>query len=99
MELSIVIPVLDESKKIGRDIEIASTLLENNRLAGEIIVVDDGSRDGTSEVARNIKVPAGITLKVVRFERNHGKGYDVRRGIQQSCGEYVMFADSGGFVP
>ena len=99
MELSIVIPVLDESKKIGRDIEIASTLLKNNHLTGEIIVVDDGSRDGTSEVARNTEVPAEITLKVVRFERNHGKGYAVRRGIQQSRGEYVMFADSGGCVP
>ncbi len=56
MDLSIVIPALDEGKKIGRDVETAAAFLEGNRLAGEIIVVDDGSQDNTAEAAKNIEI-------------------------------------------
>lgn len=52
MDLSIVIPALNESKKIGQDIGAAAAFLESNRLEGEIIVVDDGSSDNTAEVAK-----------------------------------------------
>jgi len=48
MDLSIIIPVFEESKKIIRDIEAASAFLMSNRLKGEIIIVDDGSSDNTS---------------------------------------------------
>jgi len=99
MDLSIVIPALDEGKKIGRDVEAVATFLEDNRLSGEIIVVDDGSKDNTAEAAKNVEIFSGATLKVVRYERHHGKGYAVRRGIKETSGEYVMFADSGCCVP
>jgi len=99
VDLSIVIPAFEESKKIGRDIEAASAFLENNHLAGEIIVVDDGSSDGTAEAAENIEVLSGTALKVVRLPHHTGKGYAIRTGIKQTSGEYVMFADSGCCVP
>lgn len=99
MDLSIVIPAFEESKKISRDVEAASTFLESNHLAGEIIVVDDGSGDGTAEAAENIEVPSGTALKVVRLPHHTGKGYAIRTGIKQTSGEYVMFADSGCCVP
>jgi len=99
MDLSIVIPALNESKKIARDIEMAAMFLEGNNFEGEIIVVDDGSTDGTCEVAKSVKVPPSITLKVIRYQQNRGKGYAVRTGIKETSGEYVMFADSGCCVP
>ena len=99
MDLSIVIPAYEESKKIGADVEAAAMFLGTNHLTGEIIVVDDGSKDGTGEVAKNTQIPPGIHLKVVRLLHNRGKGYAIRTGIKQSTGEYVMFADSGGCVP
>jgi dolichyl-phosphate beta-glucosyltransferase len=99
MDLTIVIPALNESKKIARDIIAAAKFLQTNCLAGEIIVVDDGSSDGTSEIAQQTTVPAGVILKVIRCEEHHGKGYAVRKGIEQSSGKYVMFADSGSCVP
>ena len=101
MDLSIVIPALDESKKIGRDIKESATFLEGNGLAGEIIVVDDGSKDNTAEVAKQSLAdpPAGINVKVERYPHHRGKGYDIRTGIKQTNGEYVMFADSGCCVP
>jgi dolichyl-phosphate beta-glucosyltransferase len=99
MDLSIVIPALDEGKKIGRDVEAAAAFLEGNHLAGEIIVVDDGSEDTTAEVAKNVDVSAAIPLNVIRYEQHRGKGYAIRTGVKQTSGEYVMFVDSGCCVP
>jgi len=99
MDLSIVIPAFEESKKIGADIEAAAMFLESNHLAGEIIVVDDGSGDNTAEAAKNIEIPPTIPLKVVRLHHHRGKGYAIRTGIKETGGEYVMFADSGCCVP
>jgi dolichyl-phosphate beta-glucosyltransferase len=99
MELSIVIPVFEESEKIGADIEAASVFLEANGLEGEIIVVDDGSRDNTAEAAQKAVNFCNVPLKVLRYEPHRGKGYAVRTGMKESGGEYVMFADSGCCVP
>jgi len=101
MELSIVIPAYEESKKIVRDIEAAAVFLTDNHFTGQIIVVDDGSKDNTAEVVNNAvrSSPPGIELKVERYNHHRGKGYAVRKGIEQTSGEYVMFADSGCCVP
>jgi len=99
MDLSIVIPAFGESKKIASDVESAAIFLADHRLTGEIIVVDDGSQDGTSQAARNVKVPPQIARRVLRYEQHRGKGRAVRTGIMDSKGDYVMFADSGSCVP
>ncbi len=54
MDLSIVIPAFEESKKIARDVEAAAAFLEGNHFTGQIIVVDDGSKDNTAEAAKNV---------------------------------------------
>ncbi|MGH7494978.1 MAG: glycosyltransferase [bacterium] len=95
MDLSIVIPVFEESTKITRDIHAASVFLESHRLAGEIIVVDDGSRDDTALVAESVVVAPNARLRVLRYDQNQGKGFALRTGVKESAGEYVMFADSG----
>jgi len=99
MDLSIVIPALNESTKIARDVEMAAEFLDGNNFQGEIIVVDDGSADNTAQVAESVKVPPGMRLSVIRYQQHRGKGYAVRTGIKQTSGEYVMFADSGYCVP
>jgi len=99
MDLSIIIPAFNESKKIGRDVEAASSFFSEARLEGEIIVVDDGSSDDTAEAARRPAIPPSVKRSVIRLDRNSGKGAAVRRGILESKGTVVLYTDSGACVP
>jgi dolichyl-phosphate beta-glucosyltransferase len=99
MDLSIVIPAFEESTKIARDIEAASEFLVANGLAGEIIVVDDGSEDDTAEAAQKAPAPSAVRREVIRYEEHRGKGYGVRTGMKATRGQYAMFADCGLCIP
>ena len=57
----------------------------------EIIFSDDGSRDGSVEIVRNLNLP---NVKVVGYEKNQGKGCAVRHGVLASCGDMVIFTDA-----
>jgi dolichyl-phosphate beta-glucosyltransferase len=101
MVLSIIIPVYKEKDKISADIKASAAFLKDNDLSGEIIVVDDCSRDDTAKAAEEAggQLPAQISLKVISNDKHCGKGYAIRCGMEQTEGEYVMFADSGCCVP
>jgi glycosyltransferase involved in cell wall biosynthesis len=97
-DLTIVIPAYKEAAKIDRDVEAADAFLRQRQLDGEIIVVDDGSSDGTATAARALqsKYP---DLRVVSYARNRGKGHALAQGIALAQGRHVMFADAGLCVP
>ena len=99
LDLSIVIPVFNERSKIARDIQQASDFLCSSSLSGEILVVDDGSTDQSSEVAQQTPVPESVTCRVITLETNRGKGHAVKTGILASRGKSVLFADSGCCIP
>jgi dolichyl-phosphate beta-glucosyltransferase len=99
MNLSIVIPALNEAGKIGRDVEAAAGFLAENGFGGEVIVVDDGSTDATAAEAGRAVVPPPIKKVVLSQERQSGKGAAVRRGVLASAGEVVLYADSGTCIP
>lgn len=99
MDLSIVIPAFEEGHKIARDVVAAAQFLTDHHLTGEILVVDDGSQDNTTQAAQNARVPAGIMRRVIRYEPHRGKGYGVRAGMVQTTGDYAMFADCGLCIP
>jgi len=99
MDLSIIIPALNEEKKIANDILAISNYFVDAGMSGEIIIVDDGSKDDTSRVAIQCNVPDSVSLKIVRYEYHQGKGHAVRVGIDDSKGDFVMFMDSGNNVP
>ena len=96
--LSIVIPAYKESVKIERDIDEAARFLAENRIPGEILVVDDGSPDDTAKRAAALR-SRHSNLTVLSYEPNRGKGHAVRYGILRARGDLVMFADSGLCVP
>ena len=99
MDISIVIPAFNEAGKIGYDVEVASSFLSENGFGGEVIVVDDGSSDDTAGEARRANVLPPIRKIILRLESNSGKGAAVRRGILESRGEVVLYADSGTCIP
>lgn len=99
MDISIVIPALNEVTKIRFDAEAAASFIKDAGLSGEVIIVDDGSTDGTTEAARKAGIPSSVKLSVVRLEKNSGKGYAVKTGIEKTEGNVVLFADSGTCIP
>lgn len=99
MDLSIVIPVFNEEQKIRDDIIAASYFLSASRMTGEIIVVDDGSTDLTSDVAGKTVVDERVCLKIIRYKENAGKGKAVKTGIMEASSDLIMFIDSGSCVP
>ena len=99
MDLSIVIPVYNEEQKIRHDIVAATAFLSEQGMRGEIIVVDDGSDDRTSDVAKETAVDEEVSLKVIGYEKHSGKGRAVKTGIMEAGADLVMFIDSGNCVP
>jgi len=86
--LSVIVPAYNEAKKIGSTIETIRSFLKKARAKDfEIIVVDDGSSDGTGKIALQHKA------KLLSNKRNRGKGYSVKRGILASKKELVLFTD------
>ncbi|MFY9573484.1 MAG: dolichyl-phosphate beta-glucosyltransferase [Blastocatellia bacterium] len=95
--LSIVVPAYNEEKRIARSLDEVLRFLKEQPYQAEVIVVDDGSSDGTSRTAES-KVPeyitAGHELRVLTNTPNRGKGYSVKRGLIESNGEIVLFSDA-----
>jgi len=98
MELSIVIPAYNESRKVSGDVAAASEFLTTNGLSGEVVIADDGSTDGTADIAQAAAVAPGVKYSVLRLVHG-GKGWAVSQGILHSRGQYVLFADSGVCIP
>jgi dolichyl-phosphate beta-glucosyltransferase len=99
VELSIVIPAYNESKKIQKDIFAADKFIRENFNSGQIIIVDDGSKDGTYNIASSYQNEVETELDVIKLNKNSGKGAAIREGIKRSDGEIVLYADAGLTVP
>ena len=99
MFLTIIIPVWNEVAKITDDVKAIIKFVKEVDYQIELIIVDDGSKDNTAQIAEKVSVPDSLTYRVFSYSPHRGKGYAVRKGISESSGEYVMFMDSGRNVP
>lgn len=96
--LSIVIPAYNEVQRLGRSLEKIRHYLGSKPFNSEIIVVDDGSTDAQGEVLGDARRGCP-SLRVIRNERNRGKGFSVRRGVLEAQGELVLFTDADLSAP
>ena len=88
MRLSVIIPVYNEAKSIREILK----RVQDIGLANEIIIVDDGSIDGTRDILSELDGKDGI--RVILQERNQGKGAAVWRGIQSATGDVRLIQDA-----
>ncbi|MBZ9577951.1 glycosyltransferase family 2 protein [Patescibacteria group bacterium] len=86
--VSIIIPAYNEKNSIKKVINETAEL----PIDKEIIVIDDGSVDGTDEIIKNKKVPSFV--KKIYFKKNKGKGAAIRAAISHARGEYLVIQDA-----
>lgn len=99
--LSVVVPSYNETKRISSMLADAIVVLQKEMAhKWEIIIVDDGSKDGTSEycldLAEKVFQLQEGQLRVVKLSKNRGKGGAVRHGLLHIRGKYGLFADADG---
>ena len=93
--LSIIIPAFNEELRIGSTLESIEAFI-GTRTDVEVLVVDDGSLDATCDVVTASSCP---NLKLIRTDRNTGKGHAVRIGMLAAGGDYRLFTDADGSTP
>jgi glycosyltransferase involved in cell wall biosynthesis len=100
--LSIVIPAYNESARIGKTLREVVGYLEDQPGGGEVVVVDDGSKDDTSQVAASVFAERGVPSvegRVIRVEPNRGKGHAVRAGLLAARHAVAAFFDADLSMP
>ena len=89
MKVSIIIPCYNEHKTIA---QIVNKILNQTKIEKEIIIIDDCSTDGTKEILQkniNSKVD-----KIIYNEKNFGKGFCIKKGVEISTGQIVLIQDA-----
>ena len=89
MKVSIIIPCYNEHKTID---QIINKILNQTKIEKEIIIIDDCSTDGTKEILKkniNSKVD-----KIIYNEKNFGKGFCIKKGVEISSGQIVLIQDA-----
>jgi len=101
-DLTVVIPAFDEEKRLPPMLDECLEYLEDRRksqstFSYEVVIVDDGSRDKTTEVGLRYTKKYGVEkVRVLTLAQNRGKGGAVRLGMMRSRGRNLLFADADG---
>ena len=97
--VSIVLPAYNVECCVRLTVEKTSYILESTGIPlYEVIVVDDGSRDGTFQEAFRARIGPHGRLKVLRYERNRGKGFALILGFMAASCPYTAFLDADGDI-
>ncbi|EMG48499.1 Dolichyl-phosphate beta-glucosyltransferase [Candida maltosa Xu316] len=100
IDVSLIIPCYNETERLGKMLDEAIEYLEKNHANKyEILIVDDGSSDGTDKYALKKADEFALSphiMRVVQLEKNRGKGGAVTHGLLHCRGKYSLFADADG---
>jgi len=99
--LSVVIPAFNEAERISSTLTSTVSFLQKEDYDWEVIVVDDGSHDNTSEIVKTLAIQLGLNelIKVIRLPQNRGKGAAVKQGVLASEKQYCLICDADLAVP
>lgn len=100
-ELSVIIPAYNEELRLPKTLEAVLHFLKQQDFTAEILVVDDGSTDGTIRIVEEFAAAAkksNIAVRVVNGP-HQGKGGAIRHGIQNATGTYLLFTDADNSIP
>ena len=101
MQLSIVIPAYNEQDRLPRTLSLLESFFcgraQGNLHLKEVIVVDDGSADATSTVVK--AWPGPLPLRLIRFEKNRGKGAAAKAGMLAASGDCCLLYDADAATP
>jgi len=90
--ISVLVPVYNEGNRLIENLALLESELKPHFSNYEIIVISDGSTDSTNEIlsTQNLEHVRSIIL-----EKNHGKGFAIKRGFYEATGQYILFIDGG----
>ncbi len=97
--LSLVIPAYNEEHRIGRTLEDDVAYLSQQPYSWEIVVVDDGSKDGTAALVTKLSERYGTCIRLLRLPRNRGKGAAVQMGVVNASGRFIIVSDADNATP
>jgi glycosyltransferase involved in cell wall biosynthesis len=97
-DLSIVIPAVNEERRLPATLQNIHEFLEARPLRAEVLVVDDGSTDSTARIVDSLRERFPEVRRITN-DRNHGKGFSVRQGMLEACGEIALFTDADLSTP
>ena len=96
--LSIIIPAYNEETRLPRALESIGAYAASKSFSVEVLVVDDGSRDGTAAAAARA-AETWPAVRLLRNSGNRGKGYSVRHGMLHAAGRLALFTDADLSAP
>jgi len=98
LDLSVVVPAFNEEQRLPKSLQSIRAYLKSRSLRAEVLIVDDGSTDATAKVAE-VSRTGFPELRLLSNRRNQGKGFSVRRGMLEACGEIALFTDADLSTP
>ena len=92
-KVSIIVPALNEAVGIASCLEEITRLMSDSKFDYEVIVIDDGSNDGTYLVSNNL-VKNNAKIKLIKNNVNLRKGHAVKKGLRSASGDFIAFTDA-----
>ena len=99
--VTLLIPAYNETARLGQTLELVLAYLNAQPYASEVLVIDDGSADGTVQLAETYFAAHGgrVATRVLGYQPNRGKGYAVRQGLLAARGTVAVFSDADLSTP
>ena len=94
MDISVVVPLYNEEESLPELVQWIDRVCKSEGLSYEIIMVDDGSTDGSWQVVESLKMQYGASIKAIHFMRNYGKSAALYCGFEAAEGEVVYTMDA-----